>query len=52
MRDAKIGGDLGYGRAFGVAVQLDCVPAELFGVIFGSIAMNVDRLMCGMGVRG
>ena len=31
---AEIGGDPGYGRAAGVAVQLDCVAAEFFGVIF------------------
>ncbi len=34
MGYAEIGGDPGYGRAAGVAVQLDCVAAELFGVIF------------------
>lgn len=30
---AEIGGNPGYGRTVGVAVELDCVAAELFGVI-------------------
>ncbi len=31
MGYAEVGGDPGYGRAVGVAVQRDCVAAELFG---------------------
>src|SRR4051794_719202 len=43
MRDTEIGSDLGNRCTLGYAVQLDCIPAELFGVILSCHRVGSSR---------